>query len=729
MVAFTKPANDKGKANKQQVKPALRLPAGRYRIYLEDTTKSTKSNEYHQKMKSSCFLLLLTEFCLLLSVSSFAQYKDQTKIDSLLSELPKAKEDTNKVNLLSNIISEYGFSNDDKGLQYEKQAVQLAEKLNFRSGLASIKKNIGRIYWRKGNYESALKYHFDALKIYQELNNNTQIAMMYVFIGQDYAGVGKNNEAIRYFKIGLAQYEKLGDKLNCADIYLLFAFVYENIGNYAEVIKNNYAALRIYESMGNQSRIAIVSNNLAEESITAGNNKEALRLYQISVIAFVESGDKENLSNTYNHIGNVYTKMGNYAKALKYHALGLKTGKENNDLNCIAESNRCIGEVYQKQSNYNEALKYFLPAEEMFTKLSNKQKLGLLCSQISMCYTKLKNFSEAQNYLVKGQKLSLEVDYVLGLISSYQGMELLDSSKGNWKSAYFNHKYYITERDSIFNVENTKKTVHVEMQYEADKKEVAAKAEQEKRDIRQRNIRNSITAGLAGALIFLLVVYRQRNTINKEKKRSDALLLNILPVKVAEELKEKGSVEAQLIDDATVLFTDFKGFTQLTEKLTPKQLVAEINECFSAFDLIMQKHGVEKIKTIGDSYMAVGGLPIVNNTHALDIMSAALDIQQFMQEHKSKKEAAGELFFEIRIGVHTGPVIAGIVGVNKFAYDIWGDTVNIASRMESSGEVGKVNISGSTYELVKDKFSCIHRGKIEAKGKGVIEMYFVESVL
>jgi len=210
---------------------------------------------------------------------------------------------------------------------------------------------------------------------------------------------------------------------------------------------------------------------------------------------------------------------------------------------------------------------------------------------------------------------------------------------------------------------------------------------------------------------------------------SDALLLNILPVKVAEELKEKGSVEAQLIDDATVLFTDFKGFTQLTEKLTPKQLVAEINECFSAFDLIMQKHGVEKIKTIGDSYMAVGGLPIVNNTHALDIVSAALDIQQFMQEHKSKKEAAGELFFEIRIGVHTGPVIAGIVGVNKFAYDIWGDTVNIASRMESSGEVGKVNISGSTYELVKDKFSCIHRGKIEAKGKGVIEMYFVESVL
>jgi class 3 adenylate cyclase len=183
-----------------------------------------------------------------------------------------------------------------------------------------------------------------------------------------------------------------------------------------------------------------------------------------------------------------------------------------------------------------------------------------------------------------------------------------------------------------------------------------------------------------------------------------------------------------LIDEVTVLFTDFKGFTQLSEKLTPKELVAEINECFSAFDYIMEKHGVEKIKTIGDAYMAAGGLPTANTTHAQDVVNAAIDIQTFMQEHKEKKLAANELFFEIRIGVHTGPVVAGIVGVKKFAYDIWGDTVNTASRMESSGEVGKVNISGTTYELVKDKFTCVHRGKVQAKGKGEIDMYFVSKI-
>jgi class 3 adenylate cyclase len=143
----------------------------------------------------------------------------------------------------------------------------------------------------------------------------------------------------------------------------------------------------------------------------------------------------------------------------------------------------------------------------------------------------------------------------------------------------------------------------------------------------------------------------------------------------------------------------------------------------------MVKYGVEKIKTIGDAYMAVGGLPVVNGTHAMDVISAAIEIQQFMAEQKSRKEAKNELFFDIRIGIHTGPVVAGIVGVKKFAYDIWGDTVNTASRMESNGEVGKINISQTTYTLVKDKFNCVERGKIQVKGKGEVEMYFVDSLI
>jgi len=223
------------------------------------------------------------------------------------------------------------------------------------------------------------------------------------------------------------------------------------------------------------------------------------------------------------------------------------------------------------------------------------------------------------------------------------------------------------------------------------------------------------------------VVEEQKKVVEAEKKKSDDLLLNILPAEVAEELKAKGTTTAKDFSEVTVLFTDFKNFTLMSEKLSAQELVNQINYCYSAFDNIITKHGIEKIKTIGDSYMCAGGLPVANTTNAEDTVSAALEIRDFMLAEKQKRESEGKPFFEIRIGCNTGSVVAGIVGIKKFAYDIWGDTVNIASRMESSGEPGKVNISGSTYKLVKDKFKCEHRGKIEAKNKGMIDMYFVEN--
>ena len=244
---------------------------------------------------------------------------------------------------------------------------------------------------------------------------------------------------------------------------------------------------------------------------------------------------------------------------------------------------------------------------------------------------------------------------------------------------------------------------------------------------REKFIRNSALAGGAILLLFLSIVFFQKIKISREKARSEELLLNILPYETAQELKAKGSSEAQLYDEVTVLFTDFKGFTTVAELLTPKELVAEIHHCFMAFDHIMEKYGIEKIKTIGDAYMAAAGLPVINKTNPIDVVNAALEIRDFMAKYAAERLSKGLTIFEIRVGIHTGPVVAGIVGVKKFQYDIWGDTVNTASRMESSGRPGMINISETTFELVKDHFNCLPRGKIAAKNKGEIEMYFVES--
>lgn len=209
--------------------------------------------------------------------------------------------------------------------------------------------------------------------------------------------------------------------------------------------------------------------------------------------------------------------------------------------------------------------------------------------------------------------------------------------------------------------------------------------------------------------------------LKSEMKKSDDLLLNILPADIADELKENGISEARNYSEVTVLFTDFVNFTGISEKLTPKELVSELHICFKGMDEIIERYGMEKIKTIGDAYLAVCGLPKPCPTHAKNAVRAAREILQFVNR---RKQEGG--MFEIRIGINSGPVVAGIVGIKKFAYDIWGDTVNTAARMEQASNPGKINISGSTYALVKDVYNCTYRGKLNAKNKGHIDMYFVD---
>ena len=214
--------------------------------------------------------------------------------------------------------------------------------------------------------------------------------------------------------------------------------------------------------------------------------------------------------------------------------------------------------------------------------------------------------------------------------------------------------------------------------------------------------------------------------LEHEKRKSDELLLNILPTETAEELKKFGKAKAKRYDNVTVLFTDFKDFTKIAEHLSPENLVAEIDFCFKNFDAIIETHGLEKIKTIGDAYMCVGGLPKPDANNAIKVIEAALDARDFMLRYAKERQKENRVFFEMRLGIHTGDVVSGIVGTKKFVYDIWGDAVNIAARMEGNSEVGKVNISGVTYRLVKDHFDCTYRGKIAAKNKGEVDMYFVE---
>ena len=221
---------------------------------------------------------------------------------------------------------------------------------------------------------------------------------------------------------------------------------------------------------------------------------------------------------------------------------------------------------------------------------------------------------------------------------------------------------------------------------------------------------------------------KARRTITEEKALSERLLLNILPMQIAEELKSNNQVFPRRFDCTSVLFTDFKGFTSIAESLSPEDLVTELDYCFSYFDAVTERNNLEKLKTIGDSFMCAGGLPNPNNTHAIDCILSALEIQSFMTQTQVLKAQRNLPFWELRLGIHSGPIVAGVIGEKKFAYDIWGDTVNTASRTESSGLPGKINVTKSTYELAKDFFQFEHRGAIAIKNKKPVEMYFVHGI-
>jgi class 3 adenylate cyclase len=222
------------------------------------------------------------------------------------------------------------------------------------------------------------------------------------------------------------------------------------------------------------------------------------------------------------------------------------------------------------------------------------------------------------------------------------------------------------------------------------------------------------------------ILAEKNKTIKEEQLRSDTLLLNILPTLVADELKKQGRTKARYFEDVGVLFADFVGFSKIAEVLSPQQLVSELDTCFQKFDEIIAKHGLEKIKTIGDAYMCAGGLPDGGGSQLIDIVSAAKEMQTWLKGWNQDREKMGLPRFDARIGIHRGPVVAGVVGSKKFAFDIWGDTVNIAARVEQAGEGGRINVSGEVFQNIKETYPCHYRGKIAAKNKGEIDMYYVE---
>tara|TARA_R110001583_G_scaffold1775_5_gene13622 strand:+ start:2974 stop:4839 length:1866 start_codon:yes stop_codon:yes gene_type:complete len=474
-------------------------------------------------------------------------------------------------------------------------------------------------------------------------------------------------------------------------------------------------------------------------------------------------------------IADVYSIMGDHNNAVYYYNTSIGILKKEKDSINIASAQLNLGDEYFNQNNLDSALFYFNESEKIFKALKSDIGIAYNLGNVGLVYAKKGEHVNAETNLNEAIKvLNILGDYYpicvyldamsaiyaergenkkalgyasrsLNLSQKYGLKEQISDAnlnisgiyekEGNIPESFRYYKNHIIYKDSVSSIKAVQQMANVRTTFEVSQKQIEVDLlNQQKRT--QKII--VISIGIALFLIGLLAIglYKRNKFIQKtskiiayEKSRSDNLLLNILPEETALELKEKGSVVAKKFESVTVLFTDFKGFTYYSNHLTPEELVKSVDFYFSKFDEIMEKYELEKIKTIGDSYMCVGGLPFATSDHAFKIVQAAFEIIKFVEETKNNK-INNLTHFDVRIGINSGSVVAGVVGTKKFSYDIWGDTVNVASRMETASEIGKINISESTYNLIKETFSCTYRGVIEVKNRGLLKMYYVnESTL
>jgi len=682
-----------------------------------------------------CFFI-----CAALMIARDKTFSQQNKSDSLQKILLQAKDDTSRIKTLNALAEELRNSNPDTSVYYAQRALALASKIQDEIGIASAYLWIGTALTNLGKYKDAIKNLMEARQHYEQLlsvqNGNKNLKKLYARatnnLGLVYYNQGIYPEALKYYSEGLKKRQEINDSLGIASSYNNLGNVYDHMSNYPASLKSNFTALKIREKLEDKEGISKSYNNIGLIYWKQRNYSEALKNHFASLKIKKELGNKSEIASSYNNIGLIYWQTKHYEEALKNHLEALKLYKEVNSKTDIATSYGNIGIIYNRQKNYEEALKNHLASLKIKEELGDMEGIASSNINIGNVYGGKKNFSEAIFYLNKGLELSEKLGYKEGVKESYAGLSDMYKETNDYKKAYDNFKLYSESKDSIFNEEASKQIAEMQTKYETEKKEqqiTLLNKDKELQDAqlnRQKIIIWSVAGGLLIVLILSIFIFRER-------RKSEKLLLNILPAETAKELKANGKATAKHYESVTVMFTDFKGFTTIAEQLSAEELVSELDILFRKFDEIISKYNIEKIKTIGDAYMCACGLPTPNTNHAENIVKAAIEIQEWMTSprpvgHPSLSGEGMGVRWQLRIGIHTGPVTAGVVGDKKFAYDIWGDTVNTASRMESSGEAGKVNISGSTHELLKnnDKLKFTSRGKIPAKNKGEIEMYFVE---
>jgi class 3 adenylate cyclase len=541
------------------------------------------------------------------------------------------------------------------------------------------------------------------LRINEELNNSNSIASNLGNIGIIYYEQSDYPKAFESYFKSLKIYEELNDKKAIATNSGNIGIIYSDQSDYPKALEYYFKALKINEELNDKRGIAINSGNIGNIYAYQSDYPKALDYYFKALKINEELNDKRGIAINSGNIGSIYTYQSDYPKALEYYFKALKINKELNYKSGITYNLENIGELYIKLSE-----------DTIYDKIHETNELVGLTKEI--------NLKKGIEYLFSSEKICKEINDLKLLKTISQNLYDGYKRQGNYLKALEYHEQYKTMQDSVFNIEKAKKFATLEAKRETQLKE--------KEIERQKAVINANKWQLFGSLSVILLLIVFSFFVFLERRKSEKLLLNILPLKIAKRLKKKENTIADSFDSASVVFIDIVDFTKSSTGIDPKRVVEVLNVLYTKLDKIAQKYGLEKIKTIGDCYMAASGIPEIRNDNAEMAAKFALESMNLLKDY----DTGGGVLINFRCGVDCGPVVAGVIGENKFIYDLWGDAVNTASRMESNGVAGKIQVT----ERFKEKITNIEqgisniefeeRGEIEIKGKGMMKTYFLNPV-
>ena len=692
------------------------------------------------------FLLLVV---IMITCGVFAQYN--INVDSLERALPKERD------AIKRLEAAWWLSRTPDLVVAERYApmvIHLADSLlaHGHSGDYDIQTkkgsgmwNWGRAHWGPTNVDSTMAWFQKALDLWTAIGNQERIVFANSQMAPKLMDQGRIAEGIVMLENGLKANEAIGDTFFIATNHNGLGSAYLGLGDYARAIDHYTRSIALFRPMDDENGYRYLGDALADMGLIHADLQQtdsAVLYYRGAATAYRRGKVPGRAIVPLLDLGNILRGRGD--------TVGWRSTLA--EARTLVDADPVPGDVSMLYATLAQEMRtgHLLDSALYFDRLAMRtaeqsqflDRMAFAACSMARSLMELGRLREALGTITAlrtgpdGNNLSLRSRMDMAELR-YE----IHRRTGRTGEALAAHLEYVDLRDRLKSEDGRRKLIFLDLREQqiadslkAREERRALQVQHEQEMVVEQGRKRMFMFGGVGVLLVagglwnrLRYTRQAKRAIEKERDRSESLLLNILPSEIAQELKDKGEAQARDIDNVSILFTDFKGFTEMSEQLSAQELVAEINTCFKAFDGIIVRHGIEKIKTIGDSYMAAA-LPVPMQDSARNIVLAALEMQEFMRTYKAERDAQGRPSFQMRAGIHTGPVVAGIVGVKKFQYDIWGDTVNTASRMESSGEVGQVNISEATYAFVKNEpgFTFTPRGKVQAKGKGEMEMYFVD---